>query len=187
MGKGRDAHLKSDSRKTSENFVHVKYLLRHLFSISDNQCPGGSAQSVKLRPSCGGPAALLPDLCERVSVSRIEIVCSLLRGVSQEADCVKSDHQFLSGVAGAAPSLAVKIDQGPKSLWLSANNCDHHRKPERASTSERFGCAADTDPNGQWILERTRIDRLSRERGAVPPCPVNLSVLADLKKKLQLL
>jgi len=62
VGKGRDTHLKGDSRKTSENFVHVKYLLRHLFSISDNQCTGGPAQSVKLRPSCGGPAAFLPDL-----------------------------------------------------------------------------------------------------------------------------
>src|SRR5579864_9018990 len=186
MGKRRDAHLKSDSRKTSENFVHVKYLLRHLFSISDNQCPGGSAQSVKLRPSCGGPAALLPDLCECVSVSRIEIVCSLLRGVSQDADCVKSNDKFLGGGSGAAPSLAVKIDQGPKSLWLSANNCDHQRKPERASTNERFGCAADTDPNGHWILERTRIDRLSRKSSTVTTRPVNMGAVAKLEEKTQL-
>src|SRR4029077_15072048 len=134
--KGRDAHLKSDSRKTSENFIHVKYLLRHLFSISDNECPGGSAQSIKLCPSCGGPAPLLADLCEGVSVSRIKIVCSLLRGVSQKADCVQSNDKFLGRVASAAPSFAVEIDQGPKSLWLSTNNCDHQREPERASTNE---------------------------------------------------
>jgi hypothetical protein len=100
---------------------------------------------------------------------------------------VKSNDEFLGGVSGAAPSLAVKIDQGPKSLWLSANNCDHQRKAEGASTNERFGCTADTDPNRKRILKRTRIDRLSCERGAVPPYPVNMSVLADLKKKLQLL
>src|SRR4029077_3017275 len=134
--KGRDAHLKSDSRKTSENFIHVKYLLRHLFSISDNECPGGSAQSIKLCSSCGRPAPFLADLCEGVSVSRIKIVCSLLRGVSQKADCVKSDQQFLGGVAGAAPCLAVKIDQGPKSFGFAANNGDHQRKAECASANE---------------------------------------------------
>ncbi len=35
VGKGRDTHLKGDSRKTSENLVHVKYPLRHLFSSRD--------------------------------------------------------------------------------------------------------------------------------------------------------
>ena len=35
VGKGRDTHLKGDSRKTSENLVHVKYPLRHLFSNRD--------------------------------------------------------------------------------------------------------------------------------------------------------
>src|ERR1700756_5188130 len=102
MRKRRDAHLKGDSRKTSENFIHVKYLLRHLFGISDNQYTGGSAQSVKLRPSCGGQPRSFPDLCEGVGVSRIKIVWSLLRGVSQEADCVNSNNKFLGGVPGAA-------------------------------------------------------------------------------------
>jgi hypothetical protein len=71
-----------------------------------------------------------------VGISWIEVVCSFLRGVSKKADCVKSDDEFLGGVAGAAPSFAVKVDQGPKSLGLSANNGDHQGKPERASANE---------------------------------------------------
>jgi hypothetical protein len=65
-----------------------------------------------------------------VSVSRIEIVGSLLRGISQKADCVKSDQQFLGGVASAAPSLAVKIDQGPKSFGFTTDDRDYQGKSE---------------------------------------------------------
>ena len=54
---------------------------------------------------------------------------SVLRGISQKADCVKFDQQFLSGVAGTAPSLAVKIDQGPKSFGFAADNGDHQGRP----------------------------------------------------------
>jgi hypothetical protein len=68
--------------------------------------------------------------------SRIKIVGSLLRGISQKADCVKSDQQFFGGVAGAPPSLAVKIDQGPKSFGFAADNGDHQGKPERAGANE---------------------------------------------------
>jgi len=134
--KGRDAYLKGDSRKTSENFVHVEYLLRHLFSISDNQRPGGSAQSVKLWPSCGGPPAFFANFRKCVSIPWIEIVRSFLCGVSEKADCVESDDKFLGGVTGAAPSFAVKIDQGPKSLGFSANDGDHQGKSECAGANE---------------------------------------------------
>jgi len=99
---------------------------------------------------------------------------------------VESDDKFLGGVTGAAPSFAVKIDQGPKSLGFSANDGDHQGSPSvpaRTNDSE----FRDTDPNGQRILERTGIDRLSRKRSAVPARPVNMSVLTDLKKKFQLL
>ena len=61
---------------------------------------------------------------------------SVLRGISQKADCVKFDQQFLSGVAGTAPSLAVKIDQGPKSFGFAADNGDHQGNAECAGAQE---------------------------------------------------
>jgi hypothetical protein len=51
-------------------------------------------------PDSPGAPAFFADRCEGVSIPRIEIVCSLLRSVSQEADCVKPNDQFLGGVAG---------------------------------------------------------------------------------------
>jgi hypothetical protein len=62
------------------------------------------------------PAAFFPDLSKRVGVSGIEIVCGFLCGTSKKADCVKSDGEFLGGLAGAASSFAVKVGQRPKSL-----------------------------------------------------------------------
>jgi len=56
--------------------------------------------------------------------------------VSEKADCVESDDKFLGGVTGAAPSFAVKIDQGPKSLGFSANDGDHQGKSECAGANE---------------------------------------------------
>jgi hypothetical protein len=50
-----------------------------------------------------------------VGISGVEIVCSSLCGVSKKADCVKSDNEFVGRMAGAAPSFAVKVDQGTKS------------------------------------------------------------------------
>jgi len=102
--------LEGNSRKASDDFVHVQYLLRDGFSIPNQQRACGSSQSVKLCPSRWGPATFFADLCERVGISRIEIVCSSLCGVSKKADCVKSDNEFLGRMAGAAPSFAVKVD-----------------------------------------------------------------------------
>src|ERR1700682_5622225 len=125
-----------NSIKPPQNFVHVQYLLRDRFSIADQQGAGGSPQSVKLSPSRRWPAAFFADLRERVGISGVEIVCSSLFGFSKKTDCVKSDDEFLGGMAGAATSFAVKVDQRAKSLGVSADNCDHQRKAEPAGTNE---------------------------------------------------
>lgn len=81
-------------------------------------------------------AAFFADLRECVRISWIEIICSLLCGIPEKADCVKSNDEFLGGVAGAPPGFAVKIDQGPKSFGFAADNGDHQGKAERAGTNE---------------------------------------------------
>jgi hypothetical protein len=132
----RHTHLESNTGKATEDFTHVQYLLCDRFGVSDQQRTWGSSQSVKLCPRSRGPAAFFTDLSERVGISWIESVCSFLRSVSQKADCVKSDDEFLGGVAGAAPSLSVKVDQGPKSFGFAADNGDHQGKAEGAGTNE---------------------------------------------------
>jgi hypothetical protein len=83
----RDTHLERNSRKASQDVVHVQDLLRDRFRIADQQGARGSPQSVKLCPSRWWPAAFFADLRERVGISRVEIVCSSLCGVSKKADC----------------------------------------------------------------------------------------------------
>jgi hypothetical protein len=82
------------------------------------------------------PAAFFTDLSERVGVSGIEIVRSLLGCVSQKANCVKTHDEFLRGMSGATASFAVKVDKRPKSFWFAANDGDHQRKSERAGANE---------------------------------------------------
>jgi hypothetical protein len=132
----RDTHLERNSRKASQNLAHVQYLLRDRFSIAYQQGAGGSSQSVKLCPSRRRPATFFADLCKCVRISGVEIVCSSLSGVSKKADCVESDDEFLGGMTGAAPSFAIKVDQGTKSLGFSTDNGDHQRKSERAGTNK---------------------------------------------------
>ena len=100
--------MERNSRKASQNFAHVNYFLRDGFSIAYQQGAGGSPQGVKLCPSRRWPVAFFAELRERVGISWIEIVRSLLCGVPKKADCVKSDDEFIGGMAGAAPSFAVK-------------------------------------------------------------------------------
>jgi hypothetical protein len=78
----------------------------------------GPAPGVELCPGSWGPAAFLANLCERVRVPRIKVVGSLLGGVGQEADGVKSHGQLLGGVTSAAADLAVADDREGGSVWV---------------------------------------------------------------------
>jgi hypothetical protein len=52
--------LEGNSRKASENFVHVQYLLGDGFGILDQQRAGGASQTVKLCPIRQGHLLSLP-------------------------------------------------------------------------------------------------------------------------------
>jgi hypothetical protein len=135
-GSAETPHLESNTGKATEDFIHIQYLLCDGFGIADEQRTRGASQSVKLCARSWGPAAFFTDLSERVGISWIEILCSLLGCVSQKADSVKAHDEFLRGVSSTAPSFAVKVDQGPKSLGFAANDGDHQWKSERAGTNE---------------------------------------------------
>jgi hypothetical protein len=82
------------------------------------------------------PLPFFTDLSERVRISWIEILRSLLGCVSQKTDSMKAHDEFLRGVSSAAPSVAVKVDQRPKSFEFATNDGDHQRKSECAGTNE---------------------------------------------------
>src|ERR1700687_2268570 len=84
-----------------------------------------------------------------------------------------------AGVAGAAASLAISIDERAESFGFATDDGNHERQPKHAGADERSGGTADADPDGQRILQRTRVDRLAGEWRAVLAGPFDVRILAD--------
>src|SRR5207248_10392373 len=95
--------------------------------------------------------------------------------------------ELVGRMAGAQTGPAVAVDQRPKTVRLAADDRDHQRQPESAGANERAGRAADTEPNRQRILERPRVYSLPGKRGAMPAWPVDMRILPNVQKQLELL
>ena len=131
-----DAHLERDARDPAEDVVHVEYLLRNRFGVPDQQRACRSAHGVEMCPRSWGPSALLTDLCKRMCIPGIKIVGSLLGGISQKADRVKTHDEFIGGVTGAAARLSIEINKRAESFGFTANDRDHQGKPEHSGANE---------------------------------------------------
>src|SRR5665213_3319302 len=119
-------------------------------------------------------------------VSRKKIIRSLLRGVAQKADRVKSDGELLRGVAGAAARFTIEVDERTKSCGFATDDCDHQRESKNTGASEGGGGAADTHPNRQWVLQRARVDGLPGEWRTVFARPMDMRVLANFEEQIEL-
>src|SRR3954470_4233703 len=93
----------------------------------------------------------------------------------------------IRGMPGAQTSLAVTVDQRPKPMRLAADDRDHQRQPERAGANEGTGCTSDSEPNRQRVLQRARINSLPGERRAVLARPVDMRVVSNVQKQIELL
>ena len=185
MGKGGDAHLERDAGESAEDFVDVEDFFRDGLGVADQEGAGGTAQGVKLGASGGSPAAFFADFGEGVGVAGEEILGGLLGGVSQKTDGVEADGEFIGGMAGAFADFAIEIDERAKSFRFAADDGDGERKSEDAGAREGFGRTADADPDGQRILQRTRIDGLARERRAMFAGPRDVRIFADGQEQLE--
>jgi hypothetical protein len=90
-------------------------------------------------------------------------------------------------MAGAHPRFAVTVDQRPEPVRLSTDDRDHQRQAERAGASEGARRASDAEPDRQRVLQRARVNSLAGEGSAVLARPVNMRVLADVQKQIELL
>ena len=59
--------------------------------------------------------------------------------------------QVLRGVPGLGAGPAVEVDQRGELARLAADDRHHQRQPEQAGPDERFGRAADPDPDRQRV------------------------------------
>src|SRR5436190_6766398 len=95
--------------------------------------------------------------------------------------------ELIRRMAGAQTGLAVTVDQRPKPVRLAADDRDHQRQSERAGANKGAWSAADTQPNRQRVLQRARVHSLPGEGRAVLARPMNVPVLADVQKQIELL
>src|ERR1700704_2389365 len=98
-----------------------------------------------------------------------------------------SHLELIRRMAGAAPCLAVTINQWPKAAVLAADDGDHQRQPEDAGASEGARRASGTEPDRQRVLERAWVNSLPGQGSAVFARPVNMRVLANVQKQIELL
>ena len=66
----------------------------------------------------------------------VKVGRSLLSGVSQKADGVKTDDEFFGGVNGTAACLTIEINNREESFEFASDDRDHEGKPEHTGASE---------------------------------------------------
>src|SRR5690242_8232803 len=99
---------------------------------------------------------------------------------------MNANLQLIRRVSRAQSRFTVAIDQWPKTVRFPADDGDHEWEPEHAGTNKRARRASDTEPNRQRVLQRSRINSLPGEWGAMFARPVKVCVLADLQKQIKL-
>src|ERR1700752_2757881 len=88
-------------------------------------------------------------------------------------------------MTGTTPCLAIEVYKRSEASGLTADDGNHERKSEHSCANERFGRAADTDPYGERILQRARVDCLAGEGRAVFSGPLHFGTFPDFQKKLE--
>src|SRR2546423_7473278 len=97
------------------------------------------------------------------------------------------DLQSLRRMSETLPGFAIKLDERPEPVRVSADDRDHQRQSERAGASERVGSATNAAPDRQGVLDRPRADALSRQGRAMFSRPGDMLAVADLEQQVELL
>src|SRR5207245_5723477 len=95
--------------------------------------------------------------------------------------------ELILRVSSPQSRLAVSVDQWSKAVRFAADDRNHERQSEHASANKRTRRASDPEPNRQRILERPRVNSLPGQCRAVLARPVDMRVLANLKKQIELI
>src|SRR5947209_9116481 len=151
-------------------------LFRDSLRISDNERSGRSELGVEVGASDWRPAAFLPDLRKTACITGKEFVCRFRCTVGDTPQRMNANLELIWKVSRAQSRFTVAIDQWPKTVRFPADDGDHYWEPEHAGANKRAGCASDTEPNRQRILQRARINSLSGECRAMLARPVHVRV-----------
>src|SRR4051794_23671538 len=165
----------------------MRDLLGHLFGVADQECSLRASLRVEIGTCHRRPAPLLRYRGHGASPARKEVSHGLFRRGRDIPRRVYADPQLIGGVPGLPARLSVEIDERAESPRLSADDRDHQRKSKRAGASERSWGPAHPQPDGQGVLQRPRVDALPRQGRPMLAGPVDVFVLTDLEKKVEVL
>lgn len=182
-----DIHLETEPRDAAESGTVLEDFLSDFIGTADEERAMAADERVKMSARDGRPAALFADLGESVGVTGKKLFGGLLVGGGDVTESVYAHFELLRRMPGGGSGFPIEIDERAEASGLTADDGDHQRQAECAGADERLGGAADADPNGQRVLQRTRIDALAGERGAVAAGPRDVFVGADLQEEIELL
>src|SRR5437588_7540322 len=180
-------HLKSDARNSAQRLAVPDDLLRNLVGITNQQRTFWTALRIETGAGDRRPAALPADIGEGAGVAGKEFIRGLLRCRRDITQRVDTDFQTIGRMPESLTSLPIQVDQRTKTVRVPTDDRDHQRKSERAGTRKGLRCSTDSEPYRQWILERTRINALSRQGRSMFARPGHILIVADLEEQLQLL
>jgi hypothetical protein len=92
---------------------------------------------------------------------------------------------LLGGVAGTLTGNAIEVDKGAEAVGFATDDSDHKRETESSGTNKGLGCASYTEPDRERVLQWTRVDALTRERGAVTARPVDVGGIAEGEEEVE--
>src|SRR5216683_4028550 len=180
-----DAHLKAKSFDSSECFTDREDLVSYHSRIANEQCSFRLEKRFELTTRNRRPPTLFANFGEGPGVTWEEFVRCLLIGIRNIAQRVNSDLQLVHRVTSATACLAVKINQGAKPAWFTADDGHHQRKAECSGARKRSRCAAHPKPDLKRSLIWPWIHCLPRKRRSVLTSPMDVSVFPNFQEQFQ--
>jgi hypothetical protein len=151
--------------------------------VIHEQCAGWTAQRVKLCARDGRPPAFPAEFGKTFCIAGKELVRCRHARVRDVAQRMDADLELIESMAGTLAGFAVEIDQWTEAAPFAPDDGDHQGQPQRSGPNEGSRGSADSQPDWQRILLRTRIHSLSSQRGSVFSRPVDMGVYADFQKQ----
>ncbi|EGE58611.1 hypothetical protein RHECNPAF_2940051 [Rhizobium etli CNPAF512] len=182
----RRAHLERHSGNTPQRRARFPCLGDDGLRTADQKGAARAAHRLELGARRRQPAPFPAGLRHHLLPARKEGIPRSVIRIADEAHCVHTDLLFCRRMAGCRPGVSIEIDERPETFEMAADDGDHQRQAECAGAGEGFGRSADTKPDGQPILMRTRINPFAIERWAEAALPFDMRRLVELEQEIEL-
>src|SRR5208282_1436454 len=126
------------------------------------------------------------DVCKGFGITREKIFNRLLRCFGDVTQGVNADLELVGRMPCAPAKFPIDVNERTEPPRLAADDGDHQRQSEHSGAGERLRCPADSEPDWQRILHRSRINALPGEWCPMFAGPVNEFVFTDVEQQVEL-